>query len=148
MPIAWGAELVGAACLIDRSGGRAEIGVPLVALATLDLPDFAPDEVPSELAAIPAIKAGEPRPFEMTADSPPAPIFHLSFPVRDLEEALGFYTGTLGGGVPGRREDGWADVALFGAHLTLQHVPERRARPDAPLAPLRRDAGMAGMGAA
>ena len=51
-----------------------------------------------------------------------APIFHLSFPVRDLEEALGFYTGTLGG-VPGRHEATWADVALFGAQLTLQHVP-------------------------
>ncbi len=51
-------ELVGAACLIDRSGGRAQIGVPLVALATLDLPDYAPDEVPPELAAIPAEKPG------------------------------------------------------------------------------------------
>lgn len=51
-------ELVGAACLIDRSGGRAQIGVPLVALATLDLPDYAPDEVPPELAAIPAVKPG------------------------------------------------------------------------------------------
>lgn len=50
------------------------------------------------------------------------PIFHLSFPVRDLEEALAFYTGTLGG-TRGRREDSWADVALFGAQLTLQHVP-------------------------
>jgi orotate phosphoribosyltransferase len=53
-----GAELVGAACLIDRSGGRAETGVPLVALATLDLPDYAPDEVPPALAAIPAVKPG------------------------------------------------------------------------------------------
>jgi orotate phosphoribosyltransferase len=53
-----GAELVGAACLIDRSGGKAEIGVPLVALATLALPDYAPDEVPPELAAMPAVKPG------------------------------------------------------------------------------------------
>lgn len=54
-------ELVGAACLIDRSGGRADLGpdaVPLVALAMLDLPDYAPDELPPELAAIPAVKPG------------------------------------------------------------------------------------------
>ncbi len=50
------------------------------------------------------------------------PIFHLSFPVRDLDEAIDFYTGALGG-VVGRREVAWADVALFGAQLTLQHVP-------------------------
>lgn len=52
------AELVGAACLIDRSGGRADVGVELVSLAVLDVPDFAPDEVPAELAAIPAHKPG------------------------------------------------------------------------------------------
>jgi extradiol dioxygenase family protein len=51
------------------------------------------------------------------------PIFHLSFPVDDLEQAIGFYVGTLGG-TPGRREQHWADVALFGAQLTLQHRPE------------------------
>ena len=50
------------------------------------------------------------------------PVFHLSFPVRDLEEAIGFYTSRLGGTV-GRRHASWADVALFGAQLTLQHVP-------------------------
>lgn len=55
------------------------------------------------------------------------PIFHLSFPVRDLEEALSFYTGL--GGVAGRREDAWADVALFGAQVTLQHVPEDVLQP-------------------
>jgi uncharacterized protein len=51
------------------------------------------------------------------------PIFHLSLPVRDLEENLSFYTETLGG-VAGRQERAWADVALFGAQLTLQHVPD------------------------
>jgi len=58
----------------------------------------------------------------MTGPGGSAPIFHLSFPVRDLEEDLAWYVATLGG-VPGRREAGWADVALFGAQLTLQHVP-------------------------
>ena len=56
------------------------------------------------------------------------PIFHLSFPVRDLDEALRFYAGILGG-APGRREQGWADVGLFGAQLTLQHVPEDVLQP-------------------
>lgn len=51
-------DIVGAACLIDRSNGRADIGVPRVALATLDIPDYAPDNLPPELAALPAIKLG------------------------------------------------------------------------------------------
>jgi len=51
-------EIVGAACLIDRSGGRAELGVPLVALATVDFPAYPPGAVPAELAALPAIKPG------------------------------------------------------------------------------------------
>lgn len=51
-------ELLGAACLIDRSNGRADIGVPLVALATLDVPDYDADDLPPELEAIPAIKPG------------------------------------------------------------------------------------------
>ncbi len=50
--------IVGAACLIDRSGGRAEIGVPRIALATLDIPAYAPDALPPELAALPAVKPG------------------------------------------------------------------------------------------
>ena len=51
-------SLLGAACLIDRSNGRADIGIPLVALARLDVPDYDADDLPPELAAIPAIKPG------------------------------------------------------------------------------------------
>lgn len=51
-------ELLGAACLIDRSGGRARIGVPLVALAQLDIPAYPADALPPELAALPAVKPG------------------------------------------------------------------------------------------
>ena len=51
-------QLLGAACLIDRSNGKADVGVPLVSLLRLDVPDYAPDEVPPELAAIPAEKPG------------------------------------------------------------------------------------------
>jgi orotate phosphoribosyltransferase len=50
--------IVGAACLIDRSGGKADIGVPRVALATLDIPAYPADALPSELAALPAVKPG------------------------------------------------------------------------------------------
>ena len=50
------------------------------------------------------------------------PVFHLSLPVRDLDEAVDFYTTTLCG-VLGRRETTWADIALFGAQVTLQLFP-------------------------
>ena len=51
-------ELVGAACLIDRSGGRAEVGAPLLSLCRLDVPTYPADQLPPELAALPAIKPG------------------------------------------------------------------------------------------
>lgn len=50
--------LVGEGCLIDRSGGKADLGLPLVSLCTLDIPAYAEDSLPPELAAIPAIKPG------------------------------------------------------------------------------------------
>jgi len=50
--------IVGAACLIDRSGGKAEIGVRRVALATLDIPAYPANALPPELAALPAVKPG------------------------------------------------------------------------------------------
>jgi orotate phosphoribosyltransferase len=51
-------EVVGAACLIDRSSGKADLGVPLISLAALDIPTYAPDALPPELAAIPPVKPG------------------------------------------------------------------------------------------
>jgi orotate phosphoribosyltransferase len=53
-----GGLTVGAACLIDRSGGKADIGVPLAALAQLDIPAFEADRLPPDLAALPAVKPG------------------------------------------------------------------------------------------
>lgn len=50
--------LVGAACLIDRSGGTADIGAPLVALARVTAPAYPADALPPELAALPAVKPG------------------------------------------------------------------------------------------
>ncbi|MGE0179758.1 MAG: orotate phosphoribosyltransferase [Sphingomonas sp.] len=51
-------ELLGAACLIDRSGGRADIGIPLVSLAQIDVPAYPADALPPELAALPPVKPG------------------------------------------------------------------------------------------
>jgi orotate phosphoribosyltransferase len=53
-----GGEVVAVACLVDRSGGKAELPVPLVALAHLDLPTYPSHKLPPELAAIPPIKPG------------------------------------------------------------------------------------------
>lgn len=50
--------ILGAACLIDRSGGKADLGVPLVSLVQLDIPAYEPDKLPADLAAMPAIKPG------------------------------------------------------------------------------------------
>jgi orotate phosphoribosyltransferase len=50
--------LLGAACLIDRSGGKADLGVPLVSLVQLDIPAYPPEQIPPELAEIPATKPG------------------------------------------------------------------------------------------
>jgi orotate phosphoribosyltransferase len=53
-----GAEVVACACLIDRSGGEADVGVPLVALARYKVPAYVADQIPPEMAAIPAVKPG------------------------------------------------------------------------------------------
>ena len=53
-----GGEAVGACCLIDRSGGQADVGVPLVVLANLEIPTCQPDNLPSFLAEIPTEKPG------------------------------------------------------------------------------------------
>jgi orotate phosphoribosyltransferase len=53
-----GANVVAAACLIDRSGGEADIGVPLISLTRYKVPAFSPDNLPPELASIPAVKPG------------------------------------------------------------------------------------------
>jgi orotate phosphoribosyltransferase len=50
--------ILGAACLIDRSGGRADLGVPLVSLVELDIPAYPPEALPADLAALPAVKPG------------------------------------------------------------------------------------------
>jgi orotate phosphoribosyltransferase len=53
-----GGRVIAAACLVDRSNGKADIGVPLVSLVRLDVPTYEADALPESLAAIPAIKPG------------------------------------------------------------------------------------------
>ncbi|RLQ89401.1 orotate phosphoribosyltransferase [Notoacmeibacter ruber] len=53
-----GAEVVAAACIIDRSAGKADIGVPLIALAEYEVPAYSADNLPPELSAIPPVKPG------------------------------------------------------------------------------------------
>jgi orotate phosphoribosyltransferase len=55
---ALGADVVAAACLVDRSDGEADVGVPLVSLTGFKVPAYPADDLPPELAAIPAIKPG------------------------------------------------------------------------------------------
>ena len=53
-----GGVCVAAACLINRSGGKANVGVPLHALTSLEIPAYAADALPPELAALPTMKPG------------------------------------------------------------------------------------------
>lgn len=55
---ATGAKVVAAACLIDRSGGKAKVGVKLISLAQIAIPAYPADKLPPELAALPATKPG------------------------------------------------------------------------------------------
>lgn len=56
-----GGNVVVAACIVDRSGGRADPGAPFVALARLDVPAYPADQLPPELAAIPIEDPGSRR---------------------------------------------------------------------------------------
>ncbi|HNU06479.1 MAG TPA: VOC family protein [Pyrinomonadaceae bacterium] len=49
-------------------------------------------------------------------------LFHLAFPVRDLDEARGFYGGILGCR-EGRSSSEWVDFDLFGHQIVAHHAP-------------------------
>lgn len=53
-----GGDVIAAAALVDRSNGAAAFDVPFFTLLTLDVPAYPADELPPELAAIPAVKPG------------------------------------------------------------------------------------------
>ena len=56
-----GGEVVCAACIVDRSGGEAEVGAPLIALARHKVPAYPADALPPELAALPVEEPGSRR---------------------------------------------------------------------------------------
>lgn len=53
-----GAQVVGAAVLVDRSGGAARLDVPLRALWTVDIPAYAPGDCPQCAEGVPLVKPG------------------------------------------------------------------------------------------
>lgn len=53
-----GGKVIGATCLIDRSNGTADVGVPLVSLMRMEVRTFAADQLPPELEGTPAVKPG------------------------------------------------------------------------------------------
>jgi len=53
-----GGEVIAEAALIDRSAGSADLGVPFYPLIAINFPTYGENDVPAELAAIPAIKPG------------------------------------------------------------------------------------------
>lgn len=53
-----GGKVVGATCLIDRSNGTADVGVPLFSLMQMEVQTFDADNIPPELQDIPAVKPG------------------------------------------------------------------------------------------
>ena len=53
-----GGLVIHAASLVDRSNGKADLGVPFTPLIRLEVPSYQPDELPPELDAIPAVKPG------------------------------------------------------------------------------------------
>ena len=53
-----GAQVVGAAVLVDRSGGAAKLDVPLRALWSLDIPAYAPGDCPQCAEGVPVTKPG------------------------------------------------------------------------------------------
>lgn len=53
-----GGRVIAAAALVDRSGGEADLGVPFFPLARFKVPTYSVDQLPPDLAAIPAEKPG------------------------------------------------------------------------------------------
>ncbi|MDZ7627694.1 MAG: orotate phosphoribosyltransferase [Parvularculaceae bacterium] len=53
-----GGHVVALACLIDRSGGKADFDVPLLPLAELKVDAWPADRLPPHLVALPTVKPG------------------------------------------------------------------------------------------
>ncbi|MFN4164180.1 MAG: orotate phosphoribosyltransferase [Ferrovibrio sp.] len=55
---AHGGVTVAASCIVDRSDGEVDLGVPLFSLCGFKVPAYREDELPPELQKLPAIKPG------------------------------------------------------------------------------------------
>ena len=53
-----GGEIVAESALINRGGDSVNLGVPLITLANLDIPNYEPENLPEDLKNLPAIKPG------------------------------------------------------------------------------------------
>lgn len=53
-----GGNVVAASCLIDRSNGKVDVGVPLVSLMGLEIAAYAADNLPEHLQQLEAVKPG------------------------------------------------------------------------------------------
>mgnify|MGYP001337542562 CR=1 FL=1 len=53
-----GGNIIGEACLIDRSSGKVNLETQLISLTSIHIPTFDKDEIPESLKNIPAIKPG------------------------------------------------------------------------------------------
>jgi orotate phosphoribosyltransferase len=53
-----GGEVIATGAIVDRSGGTVDFGVPFFPLIRLDVPSYAADALPPELAKLPAVKPG------------------------------------------------------------------------------------------
>jgi orotate phosphoribosyltransferase len=53
-----GAEVVGFACLIDRSNGNSSIGKKIISQVELNIPTYKESDLPENLISLPAIKPG------------------------------------------------------------------------------------------
>jgi len=50
------------------------------------------------------------------------PMFHLAFPVNELDQAKSFYQETFGARL-GRQREQWCDIYMFGCQITLHEQP-------------------------
>ena len=55
---AHGGVVAGVAMVVDRSNGTVDLGVPTFSLLKMNVETFAPDKLPPDLAATPAVKPG------------------------------------------------------------------------------------------
>jgi len=58
---AWGADVIAAGSIIDRSGGQVDVGVPRASLATLNISAVSPDECDACMRGEPVVKPGSRR---------------------------------------------------------------------------------------